>query len=353
MLDFRGVTERAAAPCAVPSLTVHSLPIEPTIVQVLTELITAGHRLTPPEVVGHMRDTYRGFVRNNTHRFAELFAHLLVSDEPTVFHCTAGKDRTGLAAALVLRSLGVSEADVMRDYLLTNERLKPLEASRHGLDPAVVSVLSRVQPEFLQAAFEVIATDHGGFEAYLRDALGVGRHERERLRELYLEPGPALRSGPGRPHFSAAAWSLPLLGSVVGVVLTLAPFLQHGGQGRAGAFPTVGVLLAGSAAPEGGRCPCGGCGSRSFRGPSASAFRVELLAFLLLRLEPCQGARGAMTRMAVQCLLPLRVMRLVRAVVFLGVVRSVHFDSPKWHGGKQPPETQFRKSGAASGRDND
>ncbi len=54
----------------------------------------------------------------------------------------------------------------------------------------MVSVLSRVQPEFLQAAFEVIDTDHGGFEAYLRDGLRVGRRERERLRELYLEPGP-------------------------------------------------------------------------------------------------------------------------------------------------------------------
>ena len=189
VLDFRGVAERAATPCALASLKVHSLAIEPTIVQVLTELITAGHRLTPPEVVDHMRNTYRGFVRNNTHRFAELFAHLLASNEPTVFHCTAGKDRTGLGAALILRSLGVSEADVLRDYLLTNERLQPLEASRHGLDPAVLSVLSRVQPEFLQAAFEVIDTDHGGFEAYLNDALCVAPGERKRLREMYLEPG--------------------------------------------------------------------------------------------------------------------------------------------------------------------
>ena len=191
VLDFRGVTEREAAPCALASLTVHSLPIEPTIVQVLTELITAGHRLTPAEVVEHMRNTYRGFVRNNTQRFAELFAHLLASNEPTVFHCTAGKDRTGLAAALILRSLDVSEADVLRDYLITNERLPPLQSSRHGLDPAVVSVLSRVQPEFLHAAFEVIAADHGGFDAYLQDGLRVGQRERERLRELYLEPGPA------------------------------------------------------------------------------------------------------------------------------------------------------------------
>lgn len=190
VVDFRGVTERAAAPCALSSLTVHSLPIEPTIVQVITERVTSGHRLSPGEVVEHMRNTYRGFVRNNTHRFAELFAHLLASGEPIVFHCTAGKDRTGLAAALVLHSLGVSEADVLRDYLLTNDRLQPLEGSRHGLDPAVASVLSRVQPEFLQAACELIATDHGDVETYLREGLGVGERERGRLRELYLEPGP-------------------------------------------------------------------------------------------------------------------------------------------------------------------
>lgn len=188
VLDLRGITERTAAPCVLSSVTVHSLAIEPTIVQVLSELINAGHRLTRDEVVSHMQDTYRGFVRNNTHRFAELFAHLLESDEPTVFHCTAGKDRTGLAAALILRSLGVSEADVMRDYLLTNERLKPPDASRHGLAPEVASVLSRVQPEFLQAAFEAVDADYGGLEEYFRDGLLLGGPERGRLRELYLEP---------------------------------------------------------------------------------------------------------------------------------------------------------------------
>ena len=187
-LDFRGVRERASAPCVLASVTVHSLPIEPTIVQVLNELITAGHRLTRGEVVAHMQNTYRGFVRHNTPRFAELFAHLLESGEPTVFHCTAGKDRTGLAAALVLRALGVGEADVMRDYLLTNERLKPLDASRHGLAPEVVSVLSRVQPEFLHAAFEAIEADYGGPEGYFREGLSLRDPERERMRELYLAP---------------------------------------------------------------------------------------------------------------------------------------------------------------------
>jgi protein-tyrosine phosphatase len=187
--DLRGVAERRTAPCALPHATVHSLPIEPTIVQKLNDLIAAGHQLSPADVVALMRETYRGFVRGNTHRFAELFSHLLESNEPTVFHCTAGKDRTGFAAALILRSLGVSAEDVMRDYLLTNERLKPEPGSRNGLATEVLSVLWRVQPEFLDAAFEAVDVDYGGLEAYFREGLGLRESQRERLNELYLEPG--------------------------------------------------------------------------------------------------------------------------------------------------------------------
>jgi protein-tyrosine phosphatase len=126
-------------------------------------------------------------VRQNTHRFAQVFEHLLEADAPLVFHCTAGKDRTGFAAALVLASLGVGEADVMRDYLLTNERLRPPEPSRHGLTRDVQMVLWRVQPEFLHAALDAVTADYGGMEGYLREGLGLREPERERLRALYLE----------------------------------------------------------------------------------------------------------------------------------------------------------------------
>ena len=186
VLDLRGSRERESAVCALPGVPVHSLAIEPTVVQVLSGLLAAGHTLTPADVVAHMQDTYRGFVRHNTHRFAELFSHLLEADGPVVFHCTAGKDRTGFAAALILHALGVGEDDVMRDYLLTNERLRPPEASRHGLAPEVAQVLWRVQPEFLNASLEAVAQDYGDVQAYLRDALGLGREARERLHALYL-----------------------------------------------------------------------------------------------------------------------------------------------------------------------
>ena len=185
VLDFRGVHERTSAACAVPGVEVRSLAIEPTIVQVLGELTTAGHRLAEAEVVHHMQDTYRGFVRHSSGRFAEFFALLLDAPGPTVFHCTAGKDRTGVAAALLLHALGASRDEVMRDYLLTNERLKPPTFVWKGLEPHVARVLWGVQPAFLQAAFDAVDADWGGLDAYLDRALGVGMAARRRLHELY------------------------------------------------------------------------------------------------------------------------------------------------------------------------
>ena len=185
VLDFRGVEERTAFACRLDGVTVHSLPIEPTIVQKLQDLVAAGAPLTATEVGAHMQDTYRGFVRHSTPRFAEFFAHLLASDQPTVFHCTAGKDRTGFAAALLLKAVGVGDAEVMHDYLLTNERVELPAVSRMGLPREAMEVLWRVQPGFLQAAFAEAQARHGSIEGYLREGLGLREAERERLVRLY------------------------------------------------------------------------------------------------------------------------------------------------------------------------
>jgi protein-tyrosine phosphatase len=185
VLDFRGVDERADAVCALQGVKVHSLPIEPTIVQVLGSLVAAGQKLDADGVISHMQDTYRGFVRGGTPRFAEFFAHLLESNEPTVFHCTAGKDRTGFAAALLLFAIGASEDDVMRDYLLTNERLKPPTRAWPGLDREALAVLWGVRPEFLRAALDAVDADYGDMDNYLRQGIGLGATERARLRTLY------------------------------------------------------------------------------------------------------------------------------------------------------------------------
>ena len=186
--DFRGGDERLQQVCAIPGLPVHSLAIDPTVVQAMKALMQSGGSLTASDTVRLMQDTYRAFVHHHAHRFAELFVHLLRGDGPLVFHCTAGKDRTGFAAALVLMSLGVSRTVAMQDYLLTNALYRMPDAASSSLPQEALQVLWRVQEGFLNAAFEAVDADFGGLSNYLDTALGVGRRERERLAELYLQP---------------------------------------------------------------------------------------------------------------------------------------------------------------------
>jgi protein-tyrosine phosphatase len=185
-LDFRGVQESEATSYALPGVARHPLPIEPTVVQNINAMLQAGHTLTARDAVGLMQNTYRAFVLDNTPRFAELFAHLLEEESPLVFHCTAGKDRTGFAAALILLSLDVPRDVVMQDYLLTNELYRRTHAPQTDTPQEVLDVLWRVQEEFLEAALQEVDRRHGGIGRYLEE-IGVGRRERERLAELYLD----------------------------------------------------------------------------------------------------------------------------------------------------------------------
>lgn len=184
--DFRGVTERLAQPCALPGAAVHALSIEPSLVQALEGHHQRGDVLTAAIAQELMRATYRDFVRCDTPRFADLFALLLQGDAPLVFHCTAGKDRTGFAAALILHSLGVAPSAVMQDYLLTNQLYRPPQAVGGDAPAEVRDAIRRVQPDYLQAALEVVDNDHGGMARYLEDGLGLDAKKRSILAKLYL-----------------------------------------------------------------------------------------------------------------------------------------------------------------------
>ena len=99
----------APPPCAAClKSSVHSLPVEPTVVAALRAIAAAGTPLSTDHAVEVMRESYSGYVQNNTQRYRTLFAHLLEDRAPLVIHCTAGKDRTGFACALILHTLGVS-----------------------------------------------------------------------------------------------------------------------------------------------------------------------------------------------------------------------------------------------------
>jgi protein-tyrosine phosphatase len=184
--DFRGAGERAEALCVMSDITVHSLPVEPTVVAALRAIAAGGTPLSADHAVEVMRDSYRSYVQQNTPRYRALFAHLLEDRAPLVIHCTAGKDRTGFACALILHTLGVPDEVISEDYLLTNRFYRRDPNSGSDLPDHVKQVLGSVQPAFLSAAFEAIDADYGNLETYLRGGIGLGAPERAALAARYL-----------------------------------------------------------------------------------------------------------------------------------------------------------------------
>ena len=185
--DFRGAEERQAALCLMNDVTVHSLPVEPTVVAALRAIATDGTQLSAEHAAETMRGSYRNYVQHNTPRFRALFAHLVQDSAPLVIHCTAGKDRTGFACALILHALGVSEDAIREDYLLTNRFYRRDPANGSELPDEVTNVLGTVQVSFLGAAFEAVDADYGNLESYFRDGLGLGTDERASLEARYLQ----------------------------------------------------------------------------------------------------------------------------------------------------------------------
>jgi protein-tyrosine phosphatase len=183
--DFRGVDERRGTDCKVEEILVHSLPIEPTVVAALRARLQA-RALSSADALEIMRESYRGYVRLNTHSFRELFARLIEVSAPSVIHCTAGKDRTGFACALFLHALGVSEEVIGEDYLLTNRFYRRDPNASPDLPADVQRAIGSVEASFLAAGFETVRAEYGDLETYFRDGLGLGPVERNKLKARYL-----------------------------------------------------------------------------------------------------------------------------------------------------------------------
>ncbi|NDW09940.1 tyrosine-protein phosphatase [Dysgonomonas sp. 520] len=116
-------------------------------------------------------------------QYKEFFYLLQNKDDvPLMFHCSAGKDRTGMGAALFLYSLGVDEKTIMEDYMMSNVYLGDKYAEYIEKNPNLKS-LFEVRAEYIGAAMDQIKKDHGSVEKYLTDVLGV---DLPKMREMYL-----------------------------------------------------------------------------------------------------------------------------------------------------------------------
>ena len=152
----------------------------------------------PAAAEAALRDVYRRFVDDPASRasFGALLSGLATSTSPQLFHCTAGKDRTGWTAALLLRLVGVPEDVVVADYLRTNDiglatREKYLAMVAEHLGADRVPVFERIMvadTSYLAAADAAVAASYGGLDGYLREGLGLDDDALDALRSRLLSP---------------------------------------------------------------------------------------------------------------------------------------------------------------------
>ncbi len=139
-----------------------------------------------------MRTLYLTMVRENPALHA-LVERLVAGDAPLYFHCSAGKDRTGIAAALILTILGVSDEAIVGNFLLTNAyRAELIDNPPEPLPPYLSDVemwrrANSVSEADLRAVLAAMGTEGPGREAFLQSEYGLGREELAALRERYLE----------------------------------------------------------------------------------------------------------------------------------------------------------------------
>lgn len=197
VIDFRDLDEREARPDRLPQgAEYHHLPALP--LRWAREDVPDSP-LLPQLWQGDKHRFFLVFYRvlarseETAAAYASFFRLLLQAPaRPVLFHCTQGKDRTGLAAILLQTALGLSWEDCLVDYFLTNEMIRPrleqeLAACESPDQAEEIKYRELVQADCIAAWRESLDEKWGGLEQYLQTALGLDGRSREDLRRLYLE----------------------------------------------------------------------------------------------------------------------------------------------------------------------
>ncbi len=188
VIDFRGVKESAAAPD-------HLLP------DTDYTLSPAGSDSLPnmQDMVKRMQkgDFLIDFYTNTQYfgsRYKPLFQKLvaLPEGESLMYHCTGGRDRTGMATALFLYILGVSKETIEADFVASNIYLKSMNSKMFEslkqnpeVDVDALQKAMALKPELIQAMFTAIEREYGSVEVFFNKELGIGAKEIAILRNKY------------------------------------------------------------------------------------------------------------------------------------------------------------------------
>ena len=197
--DLRSTGEREAAPSRFPENHGYNVLARDHLessVNLKTMLVESG--LTAPEAREIVAEFYRKLPEEQGDSYRVLFKALAQGEWPLLFHCAAGKDRTGVAAALLLDVLGIDRQTVIEDYVLTDLfrddawRIFRSKRSDHpflGLDDDVFAQMLRADPYYLIAMFGALEKQYGSASGYVIDYLGLSAEQLGAIRDHLLVEG--------------------------------------------------------------------------------------------------------------------------------------------------------------------
>jgi len=152
----------------------------------------ADREATADERSQFMQEITREIARDHVGAYTQMLNALLEVENGFLVHCMAGKDRTGFGVAIILLALGVSETDVMEDYLLTNQASELITTigqrmSTQGipLSRETLEILAQVKKEYLMAALDELETQFGGIRGYL-EAARISAVDQSKLKRRLL-----------------------------------------------------------------------------------------------------------------------------------------------------------------------
>ena len=196
IVDFRSTGEKTEDPNIIPEgINYIESPINVDgAMRSKIEAVLKGE--TNKEVKSFLVDANKEFINNYTHVYEDFLRGLIDEDGPTLFHCTAGKDRAGFAAAITLIALGVSREDVIEDYMKTNiftkdkidemiDKIKLM--SLYQADAEILRPLIGVERIYIETAFKTAEEKYGSLENFIREGLNISDDEIQILRNKFVE----------------------------------------------------------------------------------------------------------------------------------------------------------------------
>ncbi|MFA5122377.1 tyrosine-protein phosphatase [Zavarzinia sp.] len=205
VIDLRQPSEIATKPDTVPAGASY------LNVNVLGSVSLTLPMVSPATSIAYMEEINRQFVTNAAVRaeLAKTLVALAQEDDAALYHCTAGKDRTGWVSAVLLSIAGVDSATIMDNYLASNSysagsiaaTLAQLTTAYGAGFAAIYAPLLGVQASYLQAGLDQLAADYGTMDDYLKNGLGLDQAT------IYVLRGKLVRYGvlPGQAGLSGNA----------------------------------------------------------------------------------------------------------------------------------------------------